>query len=118
MEIAVLVVPAEGVYHSAFPDFGGSEDNVTVDGITDFESLVQKRIVWAYFSNNWLEGIQFPELPVRIIHDQGIIPFIRMMARSSIGAPLPDPVCSGLLMVILIGICRDGRNVRKRWVFL
>jgi len=55
-----LSPPTEGAYHSAFPDFGGSEDNVTGDPITDFESLVQKRMVWAYFSNNWLEGIQFP----------------------------------------------------------
>lgn len=87
-----LSPPKEGAYHSAFPDFGGSEDNVTADRITDFESLVQKRIVWAYFSNNWLEGIQFPEASVRIIHGQGVIPFIRMMARSSMDRLLPDPV--------------------------
>ena len=87
-----LSPPTWGAYHAAFPDFGGPEDNVTADKITDFESLVQKKIVWAFFSNNWLEGIRFPEASVRVIHDQGVIPFIRMMARSSLERQLPDPV--------------------------
>jgi hypothetical protein len=80
------------VYHSAFPDFGGWEDEVAADRITDFENLVQKRIVWAYFSNNWFDGIEFPEASVRAIHDSGHVPFIRMMARSSRERALPDPV--------------------------
>ena len=84
--------PTQGAYNSAFPDFGGPEDNVTADKITDFESLVQKKIVWAYFSNNWLQRIEFPEASVRVIHGQGVIPFIRMMARSSFERLLPDPV--------------------------
>jgi len=86
-----LIPPTSGAYHSAFPDFGGTEDEVSADRIIDFENLVQKKIVWAYFSNNWLEGIEFPEASVRVIHDQGVIPFIRMMAWSSFERPLPDP---------------------------
>ncbi len=87
-----LVPPPEGVYHGAFPDFGGPEDNVTSNRIIDFENLVSKPIVWAYFSNNWIEGIRFPETSVHIIHQQGIIPFIRMMPRSNFNEGGPDPV--------------------------
>jgi len=77
-----LLAPPEGIYHCAFPDFGAAEDNVTTERIVEFENLVGKPIVWAYFSNNWIEGINFPEASVRIIHEQGVIPFIRMMPRS------------------------------------
>ena len=87
-----LLPPPEGVYHGAFPDFGGTEDNVASNGIADFEKLVGKPIVWAYFSNNWIEGIKFPESSVRIIHQQGVIPFIRMMPRSNFDEGGPDPV--------------------------
>jgi hypothetical protein len=84
--------PPAGVYHSAFPDFGPEEDNVTAERITDFERLVQKKIVWAYFSNNWFDGIQFPATGVRIIHDLGVIPFVRMMPRSNLGRYSGDPI--------------------------
>ena len=84
--------PPVGVYHSAFPDFGPEGDSGAAHRITDFEKLAQKRIVWAYFSNNWYERIQFPETEVRIIHDLGVIPFIRMMPRSSLERFSRDPV--------------------------
>jgi len=80
--IRKLLAPPEGVYHSAFPDFGAAEDNVTSERIVEFENLVGKPIVWAYSSNNWIEGIKFPEASVRIIDEEGVIPFIRMMPRS------------------------------------
>lgn len=77
-----LLPPPEGVYHCAFPDFGGTEDNVTLKRIIDFENLVGKPIVWAYFSNNWSDSIVFPKTSVQIINDHGAIPFIRMMPWS------------------------------------
>ena len=70
------------IYFGAFPDFGGSEDQVSAKRINDFNSLVGKKIFWAYFSNNWGEdGIKFPLKKVEIIDSTGTIPFIRMMPR-------------------------------------
>jgi len=77
-----LVAADEGMYHAAFPDFGGEEDNVTSRAISDFETLAQKEIVWAYFSDNWMHGIRFPSEAASRIRNAGKLPFIRMMPRS------------------------------------
>lgn len=80
------------IYHAANPDFGGSEDNVTSTSIKNFETLAQKKIVWAYFSNNWYDVIKFPLAAVNTIHKSGKIPFIRLMPRSDFKEGCPDPV--------------------------
>ena len=84
--------PSKGVYLSALTDFGGAEDEVTPQKIIDFEKLIGKKIVWAYFSNNWGSGIRFPESAVRAIHSVGVIPFIRMMPRTVYTDGVADPV--------------------------
>jgi hypothetical protein len=86
-----LIESNSGIYHAAFPDFGGTEDVVSTQKITDFESLVNKNIAWAYFSNNWLNEIQFPINEVNIINSAGKIPFIRMMPRTNFNEGGPDP---------------------------
>ena len=87
-----LDIPSNGVYHGAFPDFGGEESNVTPQRITDYETLINKRIAWAYFSDNWLDNLSFPYDEVTTIHNAGRVPFIRMMARSDFGEFGADPV--------------------------
>jgi hypothetical protein len=87
-----LAVPSSGVYHSAYPDFGGTEDMVTAQRIKDFEVLAEKDTVWAYFSNNWYDSMRFPSVAVKIIHSEGKVPFIRMMPRSNFDVGGPDPV--------------------------
>jgi hypothetical protein len=86
-----LIEPISGIYHSAYPDFGGTEDVVTAKRIKDFETLVNKNIVWAYFSNNWYDNIQFPLTAVKTIHSTGKIPFIRIMPRTNFDEGGPDP---------------------------
>ncbi|WP_143304644.1 glycosyl hydrolase [Chitinophaga vietnamensis] len=86
-----LSIPSDKRYHAAFPNFGGTEDQVSASGIADFEALARKKIAWAYFSNNWLNGITFPQKEVDIIRNAGKIPFIRMMPRSRFEAGKPDP---------------------------
>lgn len=86
-----LVPPANGMYLSAFPDFGGPEDEVTAQKINDFENLSQKSIAWAYFSDNWYNDIHFPASSVQIIHNAGKTPFIRMMARTTLEENVADP---------------------------
>jgi hypothetical protein len=86
------LVPEEGkVYHSAFPFFAGTEDEVTAQHIDDFESLAGKGIAWAYFSNNWMDSLVFPQNAVDIIAGKGKTPFIRLMFRSVFEESMADP---------------------------
>ncbi len=91
-----LQVPsANKIYHSAYPDFDDTEDQVAADSITHFENLAGKPVTWVYFSNNWLStqgGIHFPQQEVEIIRQAGKVPFIRMMARSQFQEGIADPV--------------------------
>ena len=86
-----LTPPTQGVYFAAFPDFGGPEDNVTTQRLNDFETLAQKQITWAYFSDNWYQNISFPSAAVQTIHQAGRVPFIRMMARTTLDENIADP---------------------------
>ncbi len=103
-----LVPSDKSIYHGAFPDLGGTEDQVTRKRIEDFERLAGKRIVWAYFSNNWTEGIRFPTREVATLRDMGRIPFIRLMARSRFEEGGPDEKYS--LQRILEGDFDDAFN--------
>jgi beta-mannanase len=86
-----LIEPNAGIYHAAFPDFGGEEDIVTAERIDDFETQANKDIVWAYFSNNWRDNIQFPSTEVNTINGTGKIPFIRIMPRTGFDEGGTDP---------------------------
>lgn len=87
-----VLPPSSGIYFSAYPDFGDSEDTVTAQRIEDFEELAGKEIAWVYFSNNWVDGIKFPYEAVATIHKYSRLPFIRMMAISNYDRVCPDGV--------------------------
>jgi hypothetical protein len=76
-----VLSPARGIYHSANPDFSSAEDKVSAARIADFERLAGKKIVWAYFSDNWSRGIKFPARSAQIIRNAGRIPFVRILTR-------------------------------------
>ena len=86
-----LVPSPQGIYFAAFPDFGGNEEIITTQRILDFENLAQKQITWAFFSDNWMGDIRFPEQEVQTIHQLGRVPYIRMMARSQFEENVTDP---------------------------
>lgn len=77
------------IYFGAYTDFGGSEDMVSDNAILEYENLAGKNIVWAYFSQNWMDGIVYPIENINIIHNHGAIPFIRLMPRSNYGTNEP-----------------------------
>jgi len=87
-----VLPPPSGIYHAAFPDFGGSEDQVTSARLAAFTTLAGKPLAWAYFSQNWMDGIKFPAASVQTIRASGSVPFIRMMPRSTWNEGGPDPV--------------------------
>jgi hypothetical protein len=87
-----VLPPKEGVYNAAFPNFGPNESRVSSTRLRQFERQAGKPIAWAYFSNNWFNGIHFPNEAVTTIADQGVVPFIRMMPRSNWHGYGTDPV--------------------------
>lgn len=87
-----IIAPKDGVYHGANPGFGGTEDQVTTEIISNYDKVSGKKIAWAYFSNNWDDDIKFPEEAVRTIDNLDIVPFIRMMPRSDFNQGDSDPV--------------------------
>ena len=78
-----LLPPPEGkIYFGAFPDFGGSEHDVSVQRVKNFEAIAGKKIAWAYFSQNWFNGITYPKAHVHAIDESGSVPFVRLMPRT------------------------------------
>lgn len=80
-----LQAPGQGVYHAAFPGFVTEDEEpapATAEKIDEFEALAGKEIVWAYFSNEWTDGIHFPKADVCAIHNSGKAPFVRLMPRN------------------------------------
>jgi hypothetical protein len=83
---AVLKVlpPLHGIYHAAFPDFCPEESCVDVSRLQAFDALAGKPVAWAYFSNNWFQGIHFPLKSIQMIWSVNrTVPFIRLMPRGS-----------------------------------
>src|SRR5438105_3242387 len=64
----VVVSPQTGIYHAAYPDFGGTEDQVAASKVNDFEKLAGRHIAWAEFSDNWgASHIVFPAASVAAV---------------------------------------------------
>ncbi|MCF6244807.1 MAG: glycoside hydrolase family 26 protein [Sulfurovum sp.] len=79
-----LLPPPQGkIYFGAFPDFGGYENNVSSQKIVSFEAISGKKMAWAYFSQNWFDGITYPKLEVHVIQESGSVPFVRLMPRTN-----------------------------------
>jgi len=78
-----LVAPVDdSIYFGTFPDFGGSEEFVSVERIEAFENLVEKKIAWAAFSQNWYNGVVYPKEKIDAIRESGVVPYVRLMPRS------------------------------------
>lgn len=78
-DMGKVVAPSERqAYLGAFADFGGTESEVTTEKIEAYSRLIGKKIAWAYFGNNWLDGrIVFPQAAVEACLQAGVIPYIR-----------------------------------------
>lgn len=114
-----VLPPKHGIYHSAFPLMGATEDSVEKERIEEFEVLTGKKIVWVYFSNNWFKGIKFPLKECETVSSLGKIPFIRIMPRSDYYDGVLDPVYTlkkiydGEFDSSLIQWARDARDFGK-----
>jgi hypothetical protein len=78
-----LLPPPRGIYHAAFPFTNGNEDVVSRDEVVAFNRLAGRRIVWAQFSDNWFDGIEYPAAKVKAIWSVGhTLPYVRLLPRS------------------------------------
>src|SRR5260221_3824145 len=61
-----IVIPEHGAYTGAFIDFGETEEDVTLEGIEDFEAMVGKHQAIIASSSYWGEG-NFPARNLNLI---------------------------------------------------
>jgi hypothetical protein len=82
-----LTTPSEDtLYIGAFANYGHQENQISRERIEAFETLINKRIAWAYITNTWDKGIRYPHKNIQTIWDNEQVPFIRFLPRSDHGA--------------------------------
>ena len=80
----VKLIPQEGLYHSAHPDFGIRDDIVSKERVTAFTDLANKNLTWAYLSFHWDRGLRFPLESCKTLHSMGVVPLVGMMPWSEL----------------------------------
>jgi hypothetical protein len=83
--------PAGHIYHGVYP--GGVnqvEDIITLQDLDEYQQTVGKKAAWVYFSHDWFRHRAFPATTAAWIRDNGSVPFIRLMLRSSAALGTPE----------------------------
>src|SRR5438132_14219747 len=70
-----VVIPGHGAYTGAFMDFGDAEDEVTLETIEDFETMVGKHQAVIASSSYWGEQ-SFPTANLDVIWRHGSLPLV------------------------------------------
>ncbi|HLW35563.1 MAG TPA: glycosyl hydrolase [Chthoniobacterales bacterium] len=70
-----VVIPEHGAYTGAFIDFGGEEDDVTLESIEEFEEMVGKHQAIIASSSYWGEQ-NFPTANMNVIWRHGSLPLV------------------------------------------
>jgi hypothetical protein len=70
-----IVAPRQGAYTGAFMDFGDEEDDVTLETIEDFETMVGKHQAVIASSSYWGEQ-NFPTANLNVIWRHGSLPLV------------------------------------------
>ncbi|MDQ2825058.1 MAG: beta-mannanase, partial [Verrucomicrobiota bacterium] len=70
-----IVIPEHGTYTGAFMDFGDEEDDVTLEMIEDFETMVGKHQAIIASSSYWGEQ-NFPTANLNVIWRHGSLPLV------------------------------------------
>ena len=70
-----LAVPDDGVYTGVYAEFGDTEDEVTLERIEDFATLVGRHQALVAFGNQWGKA-RFPAEQVQTIRRAGAVPLI------------------------------------------
>ncbi len=70
-----IVIPEKGAYTGAFMDFGDEEDDVTLEMIEDFETMVGKHQAIIASSSYWGEQ-SFPTANLNVVWRHGSLPLV------------------------------------------
>jgi hypothetical protein len=107
-------VPAPGrLYHGVYPGgITGEEDDITPADVQSYETTAGRSVAWVYFSHNWYRDRAFPLTTATWIRDEGAVPFIRLMMRSSPDQNVSEPVYT--LEAILAGDFDDDLSAWGR----
>ena len=70
-----IVIPEHGAYTGAFMDFGDEEDEVTLEMIEDFETMVGKHQAIIASSSYWGEQ-NFPTANLNVVWRHGSLPLV------------------------------------------
>src|SRR5882757_2770687 len=70
-----VLLPANGAYTGAFMDFGDSEDDVNIEMIEEFETMVGKHQAIIASSSYWGEQ-SFPTRNLNVIWRHGAMPLV------------------------------------------
>src|SRR3982751_578708 len=70
-----VVIPEHGAYTGAFMDFGDAEDDVTLEMIEEFETMVGKRQAIIASSSYWGEQ-NFPTDNLNVVWRHGSLPLV------------------------------------------
>ncbi|MFC2066590.1 MJ1477/TM1410 family putative glycoside hydrolase [Chloroflexota bacterium] len=70
---------------------GKEEHEIAAEQLSSYEQQVGKSATWVYFSHNWYNGRSFPVETATWIRDNGSIPFVRLMLRSSEEQDIAEP---------------------------
>ncbi len=70
-----IVIPERGAYTGAFMDFGDEEDDVTLEMIEDFETMVGKHQAIIASSSYWGEQ-SFPTANLNVVWRHGSLPLV------------------------------------------
>ena len=70
-----IVIPEHGAYTGAFMDFGDEEDDVNLEMIEDFETMVGKHQAIIASSSYWGEQ-NFPTANLNVIWRHGALPLV------------------------------------------
>ncbi len=73
--IPTLVAPVQGAYTGAYINFGEAEDDVTLEGIEEFEQEAGKHQAIIAFSSFWGEQ-RFPAETMQMIKAHGSVPLV------------------------------------------
>jgi Glycosyl hydrolase family 26 len=70
-----VMIPEHGVYTGAFIDFGGEEDDVTLESIEEFETMVGKHQAIIASSSYWGEQ-EFPTESLNVVWQHKSLPLV------------------------------------------
>src|SRR2546430_16791503 len=88
-----VIVPEHGAYTGAFIDFGEAEEDVTLEGIEDFETMVGKHQAIIASSSYWGEQ-DFPSKNLNVIGNIGPCPWFFCRRGTGLTSRIPVPTVS------------------------